>query len=354
MTRAIVFETPGLLDLRSLTMMGVSAKPRSTNPIGSFGTGMKYAVAALMRLGTPPTIYVGRNRYDFVKIEGEFRDVPVEMIELIGPYDRRELPYTTGYGARWEPWMVYRELESNTIDEGGKTYFVEGDTTWDGFRDCTRIVVDSEALIECHEKRDEVFLPDATRVAGSILDDEKVEVFAAPSRYLYWRGLRVYTLPKPARRTYNLLVPLDLTEDRTLKDPWSASYWIAQHVQQSEDTALVLDVLYATKDDYESDLPYSDSYEPSQAVVEAVSSATTSSCGAAASTALGRRVGEHLLRAAPRTDPFACWPRPWRALSPDLIIDANDNAVPLDDADLIDLVVATVNHGAERVRERLI
>jgi hypothetical protein len=90
MTRALIFETPGLLDLRSLTVMGLNAKPNARNPIGSFGTGLKFAVAVLTRLGTPPVIYAGRNRYTFNVVADTFRDAAVELIELCGPMDRRD------------------------------------------------------------------------------------------------------------------------------------------------------------------------------------------------------------------------------------------------------------------------
>lgn len=32
----IIFDTPGLLDRRALTVMGLSVKPNSRNPIGMF------------------------------------------------------------------------------------------------------------------------------------------------------------------------------------------------------------------------------------------------------------------------------------------------------------------------------
>src|SRR5579859_4171333 len=152
MTRALVFETPSLMDLKSLTMMGVSTKPNTTNPIGSFGTGLKYAIAALTRLGTPPVIWVGRNRYEFATRRDEFRGWQVEVIDLIGSHDRRELPYTTGYGASWEPWMIYRELEANTIDEGGRTYVVKSPHPGSSLDNKTGIVIESEELIACHER----------------------------------------------------------------------------------------------------------------------------------------------------------------------------------------------------------
>jgi len=364
MTRALVFETPGLIDLKSLTMMGVSAKPNTTNPIGQFGTGLKYACAALTRLGTPPVIWVGRNRYEFTTRRDEFRGSEVEVIDLIGPHDRRELPYTTGYGAFWEPWMIYRELEANTVDEGGRTYIADDSgytngASFDpvmGAAERTRIAVYSELLIACHEARDEVFLPNATRERGPLSSAPEVEVFEAPSRHLYYRGLRVYTLPKPARRTYNLLAETALTEDRTLKEPWLAEFRLKQHVAATDDEKLVLDVLHATKDEYESEMVFYDSLTPSETVVRVTSEQATATGGVSAHTPLGRFVGAHLLKTAPRVDPFERWPRPWRVDGDSpftkFIRDANDRPVMVttfvsDDAiELLDLVVALVNRDA--------
>jgi hypothetical protein len=359
MTRTIVFETPGLMDLRSLTLMGSSAKPNSTSPLGRFGTGLKYAVACLVRSDTPPVVFVGRNRYEFRVLAGEFRGVPVEEIELVGPFDRRTLPYTTGYGAAWESWMVYRELEANTLDEGGRTYVVDDVSSVRPSEETTRIVVPSEELIARHEARDEVFLPGATRDGGplysGIASGAAVEVFAPPSRYLYWRGLRVYALPKPAKRTYNVLDELALTEDRTLRDPWTAAYLVARHVQATDDERLALDALYATKDDYEEDLPYSDASEPSETVVR-VWLAQPRADENAPGSSLVRRVAEHVAKANPppaRPDPFARWPRPWRR-DGIAVLDASGTEVVLftpvvgeDEAtDVLDALIEAVNRDA--------
>lgn len=360
MTRTLVFETPGLMDLRSVSLIGVTAKPNSANPIGQFGSGLKLSIAALCRLGTSPTIYVGRTRYDFGTVRDEFRGQDVEVIELRGPIDRREMPYTTGYGARWEPWMIYRELESNTIDEGGRTYVADdsGGTSGasldlvTGRAGVTRIVVTSDVLVECHGRRSEVFLPDATRERGPSHTDPAVEVFDAPSRYLYYRGLRVYTLPRPARRTYNLLVTTELTEDRTLKSPWLAEMYLSEHIARSEDAKLVLDVLHATKDEYEAGITYHDSDVPSDTVVRVV----RENAAMVVRSSLGQHVGSHVMRSQPRADPFAQWPRPWDVIG-NAIYDANGTEILLASlvltelyacrvGTMLDLVAAAVNRDA--------
>ena len=46
----VIFENPGTLDPRALTIMGLNAK-ENDNPIGYFGTGFKYGVAIALREG---------------------------------------------------------------------------------------------------------------------------------------------------------------------------------------------------------------------------------------------------------------------------------------------------------------
>ena len=51
--------------------MGVSAKPNTKSPIGYFGTGLKYAMAALVRLGTQPVVWIGLISYPLYLLNRE-------------------------------------------------------------------------------------------------------------------------------------------------------------------------------------------------------------------------------------------------------------------------------------------
>ena len=44
----VSFITPGQIDLENVFTFGISAK-ESDNPIGFFGTGLKFAIATLLR-----------------------------------------------------------------------------------------------------------------------------------------------------------------------------------------------------------------------------------------------------------------------------------------------------------------
>jgi len=262
----LLLETPGLIDLRAFTLMGVSAKPGAALPIGKFGTGLKYSVACLVRWDTNPVVWIGEDKYTFKKSADTFRGQNFYGITMvrqrfgIGMGRYTKLAYTTLYGREWKPWMVYRELEANTRDEGGSTTLV--DNVVSGKPGFTRIVVDNRDVIEAYLDSAKVFLPDGQREGSG------VQVIDQPSQALYWRGMKVYDLPKQAQRTYNILDDITLTEDRTLGSEWLARYYIGQWLLTQADRAQVQDFITADEEYWEHEFELDVSTEPGPAFKE--------------------------------------------------------------------------------------
>lgn len=259
----LVFDTPGLMDTRSITLQGVSAKPNTTSPIGYFGTGLKYSIASLVRMGSNPVIFIGNDRFTFFKRPDEFRGVEFEKISmrrdrfgLLGRGRITDLPFTTMYGRTWKPWIIVRELESNTRDEEGESYLSKDEVQPREGR--TLIVVEEPEVIEAYNTLADIFLPEGERKGTG------VQVINKPSKFLYWRGMRVYQLDKEAAHTYNILDFVTLTEDRTLPYEYDARNKISRWVQTEADAAQVQEVVTG-KDNWESSLSYERSIPPSPA-----------------------------------------------------------------------------------------
>jgi hypothetical protein len=272
MGRAVCFRTPGLIDTRSFTTFGLNAKPNSANPIGFFGTGLKYAVAVLCRLGSTPRLFIGRDEHLFYVRPTDFRGKEFGAVRMrrkrwsLLRATHHELPFTTELGKTWQAWQAFRELESNTRDEGGETFLMDGvdadPALAEGDPDHTLIIVESEEFVQAFLERDETFLPGGLSVRE---DADAVQVLDRPTRRLYYRGLRVRDLEKPALYTYNLLAPSELTEDRTLKYEWEARSALARHVVSSHDAQFIEAVLTAPEDNWEHHLDMSSAghYQPS-------------------------------------------------------------------------------------------
>lgn len=221
----LYFHNPGHLDLNALSLISVSAK-QSENAIGRFGTGLKYAIAIILRHGGQITIETGGRAHTISTEPLSFRDKEFQRVLLNG----QPLPFTLDYGKDWPLWTAYRELLSNALDEGGEvtTARPEADTI---------IAVDLQDLEKIHYNRDEIFLPKNRPLTAST---RELEVSAGRTTHLYYNNIRVYTLPKGQFSfTYNLIGYASLTEDRTLADLYYFNSPLRALVESTEDEAML-------------------------------------------------------------------------------------------------------------------
>lgn len=278
MTQAVVFQTPGLIDIRAFTVFGVNSKPNTQNPIGYFGTGLKYAIAVLVRNKIPVTLWIGKHKYRFTLSKEKFRDTTYDAIVLKRDkgtfWTKTELPFTTELGKNWELWQAFRELYANTLDENGNVTQRDSRGSSDGSLDIlaekgyTTFIVEDPKFVDVYLDRDKIFLPEAQHHRDS---QDTVQVIDRPSAHLYYRGLRVHDLKEPAMKTYNILRHTELTEDRTLKYEFMADWTIKEFIAKSDDTAFISDVLGAPSGRFEHELDFSDvSVEPSKAFKESL------------------------------------------------------------------------------------
>ncbi len=246
----VIFETPTILDLNALTVFGLSAKPASINPIGYFGTGLKYAMAILAREECKTSIFIGEKEYKLQVKDSGFRGKVFQAIELVSTDERVQLPFTTELGKNWELWQAFRELYCNTIDESGSTYIEEGKVTPSDSK--TIISVESEEFADIFEDRyNQVFLEDADTYGTS-----GVQIIAKESEYVYFRGIRVMKTDKPCLNTYNILSHVTLTEDRTAAYEWNVKDTIQDALKLEENKDILENALNAGDNYFESEFQY--------------------------------------------------------------------------------------------------
>lgn len=226
------FYTPTSLPIEAFSVMGMSAKPNSDNPIGEFGTGLKLAVATVLRLGGTFEVFIDGTEYVFYTKNRDFRGSPHAQVMmrkrkgLLARYSYHELPFTLNYGRNLEAWQVYRELESNTRDEGGESGWYDPDAELEYNRDKgTLIRLSCKGLEEAIENGT-VFVKEAP-VAW---ENEFMRVLEGPSNFIYYRGIRVFPLKHPSRYTYDFKPGhMKLTEDRSPTNVW----WTMHLIQHS-------------------------------------------------------------------------------------------------------------------------
>jgi hypothetical protein len=246
------FANPGALDIRSAITFGVNVKT-GANSIGQFGTGLKYAIAGILRLGG--RIYVETedekgfaNRYDFIAVPETIRGKTFHLIHMeISEYPKEEsqsvtLGFTTELGAHWQPWMLYRELRSNAMDENGFVDYIKfanGEVKRQYKPPFTSIIVDCAELEEVHEQFDKYFI-----TGEPIWASKELEIY--PPREdgaIFYRGIRVATVVnRKLAYTYNIKHECRLTEDRTL-DLYSCQWSIINSVAKTDNREIAEKVL---------------------------------------------------------------------------------------------------------------
>lgn len=266
----IVWENDGLMPLEAATTFGINAKPGSENPIGYFGTGLKYAIAVCLRLGGRFRLFLGDTEYEFYIKDEDFRGKNFQVIRMRKrkgwakrwSYDR--LPFTTELGKNWEPWMAVRELESNVRDENGESTTLSSDEMIKEHicgPDRTVIVVECPEMEDAYENLDHIFLSPEKKLLAEI---GPLQIYEGSSPYIFYRGLRVTDLEnRPSRLTYNFTLGVTLTEDRTSKYPYSDQHRIMEAVMATTDQDILDTVMDAKEGEhFEAHLPWDQPYVP--------------------------------------------------------------------------------------------
>lgn len=202
---AVVFQNAGLIDLAAVTTMGVSVKD-GDGPIGYFGTGLKFAIATILRDGGSVVLFRGQEPHFFTARTITVRGQEFQQVCM----NDHALGFTTQLGRNWEAWMAFRELASNCRDEGGRYFADKGD--WSPMDGHTTIVAYSEKIAEAYRSRANILLESEPLFANDF-----IEIHEGPSAHAFYRGVRIHETWKPTALRYNIKRKIDLTEDRTAK-----------------------------------------------------------------------------------------------------------------------------------------
>jgi hypothetical protein len=134
----VCFENKGEVPLNAFKLLGASSKRGSATKIGYFGTGLKYAIAVMLKQGIDFKVYSGAKEVKIGTRKTKFIDEDILVMTVNG----EKTSITLDAGIDWLPWFAIREIYSNTIDEGGAMSL---NTELGPKAGHTRIFVDTEA-----------------------------------------------------------------------------------------------------------------------------------------------------------------------------------------------------------------
>lgn len=228
-----------------MNTMGIHAK-EGDNPIGRFGTGLKYAIAKLLGSACRLTVWRGEEMVLLGTKEIEVRGKKFTLCTM----DGESMGFTTELGKDWPFWTTFRELFCNCIDEQGETYsgaprpgdIAEGRTT---------IMVEGDEYHALFKDREDYVLtsPPAFKTLS-------LQAHHGESKNLFYRGVRVYELPKPTLFRYNFQETLSLTEDRTLRSVHEANAHLAWSLAMSSQPDFIRMFLTARPEYYEHSIDF--------------------------------------------------------------------------------------------------
>lgn len=260
----VVFRNNGEIDPRAFSSFGVNVKVNES-PIGYFGTGLKYALAVLLREGCKINVYSGLNKIDFGLRDVEFRGETFQFVTMtVEGEPERELGFTSELGKNWKPWMVYRELACNCMDEKGDVYLLG--YTPEPEKGTTFITVTGDKFLTEYARRGETFLQ-----APVIAPCKDVTIHLGASNKSYYRGVRI-SEHKGGLYTYNVQRDLAITEDRTAKEPSDIRHMSARAIaEEVSSIEVIANVLTCSKDNYETDFDFDwPSWQPSEIFLSTV------------------------------------------------------------------------------------
>ena len=248
---SVYFKNNGAIDLDTIRVMGVSVK-ENENAIGYFGTGLKFALATLLRTEHKVVLYRQGMTILFEARPKEIRGETFNVVTMNG----EELGFTTQLGRNWEIWQAYRELYCNCKDEDGVIITSREDLVED-----TVFEVSGGQIDKIHSQRAAIVLE-----SEPFNSADNVEIRRGGSKYGFYRGIRVHDLPSPSLFTWNVISQVDLTEDRTLKYPFEFTSPIQNAIVKLEDEDLLREILVAPEGSFEKDFNFNGCYaQPSEA-----------------------------------------------------------------------------------------
>jgi hypothetical protein len=246
----IVFENKGALDIRAIKTFGVSSKEDKSTAIGYFGTGLKYAIAILLRNNHKVTVITDNKRYEFDTVRSTIRNDTFDIVTMNG----EELGFTTELGKDWELWMAFRELYSNALDEHGKVY--RSDLTAHDANN-TYVMVEGFDFEGVFDKRHLYFLREANRCL--VEHNDKIEVYIKSriaEATIFYKGIAASNTKVPALYDYNFLAGVTLSEDRTIKSQWDVTWNIPSVVLSSQNKDFITKMVQAPDLSFEGGLNF--------------------------------------------------------------------------------------------------
>jgi hypothetical protein len=270
------FVTPTKLSILDISSMGDSSKRGDDTTIGQFDSGLKYAIALLLRDNVKIKIDIHNNgelENTFTFGQKNIEDSQTGKDKnLITIFDINGVETVTGFafnlGYNWKNWMSYREIMSNVLDEKGFAY---DSTQWKQFPDSIEYNGTNTVITLEFDESNEFFEVWQNRHLYMNFEEplfkvsNSVECLENKENYLriYKQNILVYEdKDRPSRFAWNIKFG-DIDERRILNNVYSVEQSISYAIQDTDNeeflrTIITKDFKTEEKEFLSSNCSYSD------------------------------------------------------------------------------------------------
>jgi hypothetical protein len=216
MTDYVLFTNDSEIPINAFKLLGASSKRGDDSKIGYYGTGLKYAIALMLRENISFKIFSGKNEVKIGKRATKFLDQKIEVMTV----NNEKTSITLDAGIDWEPWFAIREIYSNTIDEGGSMK-IGAELQPEAGK--TKIYIDltSESLSDIFKNWNDYFT--TSREIQDELENGNIlpKLPSNPYYTVFRKGIRAYDNKSHSLFDYDLQ-NLQINESRVAKFSWEA------------------------------------------------------------------------------------------------------------------------------------
>lgn len=227
-----LFKNVGEVDVNAFRLLGASSKETDDTKIGFWGSGLKYALAVLLRNNIEIKAFSGTKEIKIDKRKTKMRGENYEVITINGT----PTSITTRAGKDWELWFAIRELYANGLDEEGFELKVEAEPK--GTKGETRIFVEmTDEIKEVFNNFNKYFCKN--RVPLFRLGKSKVFDRLDEKKYIiYRRGIKVWENDSNMLYDYDL-PEVEINESRVITSEWEMCWHLEERWKSYATTEMI-------------------------------------------------------------------------------------------------------------------
>lgn len=230
MSPTLSIVSPGLLDPQALSLMGASTKRDDPTQIGRFGSGLKYALAYLLRNDYTLAVHIGPRKVRITTEEVDLRGNKFQRILI----DGQPTSLTTALGPDWKLWQAIRELYCNALDEGAQAPLTFGPIA--PGTACTTFRLTGPGLEEIYNARETYFSTNPARALFTSPTVGRILRKVDDNQRIYRKGILAKVQgTSSAGKSYAFdydLYDIKLNEDRSPESDWDVNWEIARLIAQ--------------------------------------------------------------------------------------------------------------------------